>query len=377
MTEISNGYFDNGATSFPKPSAVSNAMSHFITELGGTYGRSAYERVRQSTALVEQCREELTRYMGSTLADHLSFTPNATVAINTVLNGLRLSGRVLISPLEHNAVMRPLTFLKQTGRISEWGLLPHHPDGRIDCDRLSKVDLKNVSLIIVNHQSNVNGVIQPLKELGDWIDHRVLFLTDLSQSLGENTVKIDHWKIDYAAFTGHKHLLGPTGTGGLFGRNMERLRPLIQGGTGSLSASFDMPDFLPDRFEAGTPNVVGIVGLLAALQNRPQPAHTRDDLLQMLAEIAQIPGIHLYRSIQPEYQGELFSLTHDRLSNATLATRLAEQHIETRSGLHCAPLAHQTLGSFRTGTVRFSLSPYHTVADMSALIKIISTIVKQ
>lgn len=376
MIKLQNGYFDNGATSFPKPEAVAKAMQIYLSELGGTYGRAAYDRVRRSTALVEACRDELANLSGTTLADHLVFTANATTAVNTILNGIPIKGKILLSPLEHNAIMRPLFRLKESGKIAGWELLPHRADGSIDVSRLPAVRLNDTSLVIINHQSNVNGVIQPIEEICNWINGRLPILIDTAQSFGENPVEIDRWRVDYQVFTGHKHLLGPTGTGGFFVRNPNQMSPYIYGGTGSRSDSFEMPGFLPDRFEAGTPNIVGIAGLLAALQNRPNPRHNHHDLIQMLDEMEKIPGIKLLRSLRPESQGELFSMVPERLSTASLATALEEQGIEVRSGLHCAPLAHETLGTSKSGAVRFSLSPYHTVDDLQTLITVVHEIVK-
>ncbi len=372
-----NSYFDNAATSFPKPPQVAEAISRYLNEEGGTYGRAAYERVRHATMQVEDCRDALTHLLGVKEAENIAFSSGSTAALNEIIFGLHLpkGSCVWVSPLEHNAVMRPLWHLQQTGSI-ELKTLPAGNDGYIDITALEKLPAKECDLLVINHLSNVNGVIQPVNEIAQIAKTKGwLTLLDTSQSFGEIPVNAGEWEIDFVAFTGHKGLLGPTGTGGFYAKNPSLLRPTIFGGTGSLSESFDMPDELPDRFQPGTPNVVGIIGLLAALENRPLPQHSRNEFLKCLNSIEKLPGIHLYKANNPEQQGELFSLTHESLSTGDLAQLLYDRHgIETRSGLHCSPLAHRTLGTFPSGTVRFSLSPYHTPDDLAFLIKAIADV---
>ncbi|MCC8062682.1 MAG: aminotransferase class V-fold PLP-dependent enzyme [Rikenellaceae bacterium] len=370
-----NLYFDNASTSFPKPSAVARAVAHYIDEIGGTYGRAAYPRVVRSTRIVERCRDAVAAILGVGDPSKIAFASGATLAVNTVLNGLRLSGRVLVSPLEHNAVMRPLRRLEQRGGI-RIETLPALADGSIDTCRLKEVDTRGVALVAVNHQSNVNGVIQPLEAVCRWAaEAGVPVLADCSQSLPAAELRADEWGLDYAVFTGHKGLLGPSGTGGFFARDPSAVEPLVCGGTGSRSESYEMPDGWPDRFEAGTPNLVGLAGLDAALENRPVAAHSRQDFLDLAASVAALPGFRVYRAARPETQGELFSLTHERLSPSRLAALLWEGYgIETRAGLHCAPAAHRALGTFPSGTVRIAASPYHTGRDFAALAKALAEI---
>ena len=371
-----NLYFDNAATSFPKPPETAFFISNYLNIAGGTYGRSSYERVIRATSFVEDCRDEMAKILGTRFNDHIFFCQNATMGANTLLQGLSLqSGRILISPLEHNAVMRPLEKLeKERGITTE--LLPCHTDGRIHAEMLNRISLNNVVLIIINHQSNVNGVIQPLAEIKKWAG-AIPVMADVSQSLGEVPFFADKWNIDYLFFTGHKGLLGPTGTGGFFARNTQTLAPLLYGGTGSNSDSYDMPDILPDKFEAGTPNIAGIYGLYGALTHRPECRHTRNDFLSCIDEISHIPDIRVCKASENEYQGNLFSVTHKRKKPSQLAYQLFHLYgIETRQGLHCAPLAHKTLGTFPDGSVRISCSPYHTAGDLeymaNALKKILS-----
>ena len=372
-----NTYFDNAATSFPKPPQVAEAISRYLNEEGGTYGRAAYERVRRATMQVEDCRDALAGLLGVNGAENIAFTANATTGLNAILFGLALKpgARVWVSPLEHNAVMRPLRHLQETIGI-EVKTLHADNDGCIDIAALEKLPANDCDLLVINHLSNVNGVIQPIQEIARTARTKGWpIILDASQSLGEIEVNAGEWEIDFVAFTGHKGLLGPTGTGGFYAKNPSFLQPTVFGGTGSLSESYDMPDELPDRFQPGTPNVVGIIGLLGALENRPTPQHTHIDFFDCLNAIEQLPGIKLFKANNPAQQGELFSLTHERLSTGDFAQLLYDRHgIETRSGLHCAPLAHRSLGTFPSGTVRFSLSPYHTPDDLAFLIKAIADV---
>jgi len=363
-----NTYFDNSATSWPKPPEVALAMTSFLTELGTSYGRGAYDRILQSSALVEECRDALAVLMNTTYHEHIVFTHNATHAINTVLKCLKLTGKkVLVSPMEHNAVMRPLQYLKENGLVNDYIVIPPLHDGTVNDEALKGLITEEVGLICINHVSNVNGVVQDIQSIKR-IAGYVPLLVDASQSLGRNKICIDEWNVDYLCFTGHKALLGPTGTGGFFVKNPDTLQPFIHGGTGSNSSNYEMPDFLPDKFEAGTPNIVGIAGLLAALNHTPQTMHSSDDLQELIQQIAAIHGYSVFASQSEGRFSSVFSVTHARLSSSQLSEQLyREYHIETRSGLHCALLAHTTLHTFPGGTCRISVSPFHSVDDFDYL----------
>ncbi|MEG2527330.1 MAG: aminotransferase class V-fold PLP-dependent enzyme [Mucinivorans sp.] len=361
-----NRYFDNASTSFPKPAAVAQAMSEWLASCGGTYGRAATPRVLDSVARVERCRNALSRLIGakSEQSENLIFTHNATHASNLVLQGLDWADakHVLISPMEHNAVMRPLEYLRQTRGVS-FQALPAASDGMIDTQALEKIDSRGVRLLIINHMSNVNGVCQPLGAIGRWAKERKIeMMVDASQSIGTEEINIEEQMIDYLIFTGHKALFGPMGTGGVWLREPQNVRPLIYGGTGSNSASYLMPPDLPDRMEGGTPNVVGLVGLLAAIENHPVARHTALDLQTTIDRIAAIDGVKLYG------HGSLFSIASSHIAPSALARQLYDHYrIEVRAGLHCAPAAHRHLGSFPVGTVRVATSPYHSAEDLAYL----------
>lgn len=365
---MSNRYFDNASTSYPKPPEVAGGMVRFMTETGGTYARAAYDRAVESSRMLETCRNMLMDKIGAGVDDDLVFTSNATDASNMLLFGLGLHDcKVLVSPLEHNAVMRPLEWLKRNRGV-KWEVLSADTDGRVDCKALGSMDLKGVRLIVVNHQSNVNGVIQPLREIKD-IAGNVAVAVDASQSIGYMDIDVRAMGVDFLFFTGHKGLHGPTGTGGLYIRQGMEVAPLRYGGTSALSYSFDMPDTMPDRLEAGTPNMAGIAGLLAALENPVEPQHTKMDFMQMLHAVKDIAGVNVYCACDREYQGALFSFTCEGNTSYNIAEMLFDRYgIECRSGIHCAPLAHSYLKTGENGTVRLSLSPYHTRGDMDYLV---------
>lgn len=371
-----NLYFDNCATSFPKPSAVAEAMSKHLNETGGTYGRSAYPRILASSRLVEECRDQLAARMGTSEAGKIVLTANATTALNLMIQGIcKKGGHVLTSAMEHNAIARPLERLRQMGVI-EWEQLESGPDGRILINRIASKLRSNTILVAVCHMSNVNGMAQSPGEIKKAIGH-IPLLIDASQSLGQFPVEVDKWGVDFLAFTGHKSLLGPTGTGGAFIRHPDMVDPLLFGGTGSGSDSLSMPTFAPDRFEAGTPNITGIHGLNAALKNRPEPQHSRSDFLDLLRELRQNENYRVRCATDLTFQGKLFSVVHRSQAGSTLARRFWDEYgIECRAGLHCAPMAHRHLGSFPDGDCRFSLSPYHTPEELNYLAKAIHDVGK-
>jgi cysteine desulfurase family protein len=365
-----NGYFDNGATSWPKPPECAEQIARYLNETGGPYGRSFYPRALEVSRTVEETRDLLAPVLGTGDSGCIVFTQNATMAINTVLRGLGLERGDIVysSALEHNALTRPLKRLEDEQGICV-RLLPSLPDGALDLERTAGIDFSGVSLVAVNHMSNVNGLVQPLKELRA-LTGNVPLLLDAAQSAGHIPLEADAWGVDYLAFTGHKALLGPPGTGGLFVRDVDTLTPLMAGGTGSRSESYDTPSFMPDKFEAGTPNIAGIFGLYGSLTADIEPRHLREDFLELLRGVSGLPGYRVYRAEREALQGELFSLTHERMDSSELAMRLYETHrIETRPGLHCAPLAHRTLGTFPEGTVRIAPSLYHSARDFEMLLE--------
>lgn len=364
-----NSYFDNASTSFPKPAEVADEIRDYLINIGGTYGRAAYGRVQRATLLMEECRDLVASELNVCQSDNLFFTLNATMAINTVLKGLKLHDTtVLTSSMEHNAVMRPLRHLEQQCNV-RLKTLPSLSDGTVDVDHLPESLLEGVSLIVINHQSNVNGIIQPIEQISRW-RRDVPLLLDVTQSAGSCPLDVEKWGAEYVCFTGHKGFMGPTGTGGFYSRTPESITPLLYGGTGSLSDSFDMPEIYPDRMEAGTPNIAGIIGLKAALRNKGEWQHSMSDIVDLLALLSSWGEYRIYGANEAELQGRLFSITHHKLLPSQLAYLLYEKYgLEVRGGLHCAPMAHKTLNTFPDGTVRFSFSRFHTPQDLHQVAK--------
>ena len=367
-----NGYFDNAATSFPKPKNVCVETVRYLNEIGGPYGRSFYQKSLDVSSIIEETRTLLGEKFHVPNCDNLIFTHNATHAINIILKGLNLdnNSEILISPLEHNAVARPLMELKQT-KGTTFKILDHFSDGLINVNKIKSQITKNTALVIVNHQSNVNGVIQPIEVIKENIDEIPLFI-DAAQSAGHIEIDLNKINIDFLAFTGHKGLLGPTGTGGLYIKNPEMVKPLIDGGTGSNSEEMITPSFMPDKFESGTHNISGIFGLYGALTSNILPLHIHKDFLDFLQEIKKLKEYTVISADSENYQGELFSIIPNFTDLANLGGILdSKYNVQARAGSPGAPLAHTTLKTYPSGTIRIAPSIFHTVNDFEILLAIL------
>ena len=368
--DILNLYYDNGATSFPKPPEVAEAISLYLNEQGGSAGRGNYDRALNMARLTCRTRGMIRDLLGLSSCDEVVFSHNATYASNILLLGMDLTNaHVLISPMEHNAITRPLNAIGKTTALSV-EVLAHDESGLIIPEKIKAQIKKETKLIVINHGSNVNGVLQPIEQIREAIPEEIPIMLDLAQTVGTVPISLDDWKIDYAVFTCHKYLYGPTGIGGLFIRNPHTVKPILCGGTGSLSDSYEMPDFTPDRYEPGTLNMVGIVGANAAIKNAPKPLHTRDDFFTLLNSVKNMKKYNVYCASDTNQQLETFSITHKEILLSDFAEQLYRSfEIETRVGLHCAPLAHKTIGSYPEGTIRISCSRYHDVQDFEYLLK--------
>ena len=363
-------YLDNAATSWPKPECVPEAMAEAIRDSGGNPGRGGHRLALAAGEILYETRERTAEFFGCDDPFHVTFTQNITMAVNLVLRGfLKQGDHVLVSPMEHNAVMRPLTAMG-----TDYDILPADADGKVIVSEISGKIRENTRLIIICHESNVSGTVQPLAEIGRTAhENGVSLLADCAQSAGHFPLDIEADNIDFLCFTGHKGLYGPTGTGGaVFGSrvDIERISPLVYGGTGSLSESFGQPAFLPDRFESGTQNVAGLAGLNAGIrwieeQGLEQITDKGKKLIGMLRNgLKEIPGVNCFSG-----EGQVLSVTIDGLDNGTAASELEERWgIMTRIGLHCAPLAHRTLGTFPDGSIRFAVSPFNTKEEIRTCI---------
>lgn len=365
-----NLYFDNGTTSYPKSPAVASAVALYIAQNGASYARGFSARSIDVLYTVDSCRKAVAVELGVADYGNVFFTSGATAAACEVIFSIAQSGdRVLVSPMEHNAVIRPL---QAAG--AAWEVLPHNDNGAVDIDKLSAVDTDGVKLVVINHASNINGVVQNIGALTAWAhSFGAAIAVDTAQSGGCIPIAGDKWGADYIIFSAHKGFGGIGGLGGLYARNPDTVVPRIFGGTGINSGSFDMPAAYPERLEAGTHNVAGIAALLSALENPLPKGHSDADFENLLGEIDSIKNLTLYSGGSGGV--ELFSVVSSNMDCAALGQKLYNDFgIETRCGLHCAPLAHRSLGTFSSGAVRISPSKSHTAADFGVLVKALISI---
>jgi cysteine desulfurase family protein len=364
-------YLDNAATSWPKPPAVLAAMCEMIEHAGGNPGRSGHRLAMRAGETVYACRENLAKLFGVSDPLRICFTSNTTESLNLAIRGsLEPGDHVVFSAMEHNSVWRPLRELERRGvHIS---MAPAGANGIVRCDNIVSHLRPDTKLIVLIHASNVNGALNPVEEVGRIARERnVRFLVDAAQTAGVVPIDVEAMRIDLLAFPGHKGLLGPQGTGGLYVRDSIRLEPLNHGGTGSESESSTQPEFAPDRYESGTLNTPGIAGLnegvkyllqrgVAEIQRQEQTLTER-----LVRGLAEIPRIHVYGTANPCERTGVISFNLEGRDPVLVADELDRTFdIACRAGLHCAYLAHRTQGTGQTGTCRFSLGALSTGRDV-------------
>ncbi|MBM4276750.1 MAG: aminotransferase class V-fold PLP-dependent enzyme [Deltaproteobacteria bacterium] len=379
-------YFDNAATSWPKPPEVKEAMVRFMDEIGANPGRSGHLLSIEAARIIYDAREALSNLFNVKDPSRIVFTLNATESVNLALKGiLRPGDHIITSSMEHNSVMRPLRDLEKRG--IGLTVIPCSPTGELDPGDVKKKIQSHTKMIVINHASNVTGTLLPIREVGESArENGILFLVDAAQTAGAYPIDIEGDRIDLLAFTGHKSLYGPQGTGGLVigeNVNIQDLTPLKHGGTGSRSEFELQPDFLPDRYESGTPNAVGIAGLLAGVQfvlkKRTEPIRQYETLLigNLIEGLREIPGISFYGPENLTDRMATLSFNIKNLSPSEVAFRLEnEAGILCRPGLHCAPSAHKTIRTFPEGTVRLSLGYFNTLEEVHLAIKTIDRIAR-
>ena len=361
-------YFDNGATTYPKPQAVINAAMAAMRDFGANPGRSGHRMSLRAAETVYRCRENLARLFGIDNPENVIFTYNCTTALNTVIKGVLKSGdHVVISSLEHNAVARPLKYLKQTRGVS-WSVAQVFEN---DDDRTLQSFRQAINgstkLIVCTAASNVFGVRLPIARIAALCRiYHILFCVDAAQGAGILPLNVRETGIDFLCAAGHKGLYGPMGTGLLVINTDVLPEPLTQGGTGSLSRSLEQPDVLPDRYESGTPNLPGIAGLNEGIKFVLERGEER--LLQYEMKLAQqlfdglsrTPGVVLYtQTPTAETHVPVVSFNIEGADCEEVAALLDSRFgIAVRAGLHCAPLAHKSFGTEESGTVRAVMSAY-------------------
>lgn len=369
-------YLDNGATSYPKAPGVAEAISDYILNIGTNIGRGAYTEAFEAESMVFDTRDMIARLFEAEDSKNVVFTKNITESLNVVLHGfLKPGDHVIVSSLEHNAVMRPLVDMSSSG-VTFTRVTPDE-NGYFDRTQLEAALKPETRLVVMTHASNVFGTILDLKHVGDFAKAKGLrFVVDAAQTAGVLPVSMRTFQADAICFTGHKSLLGPQGIGGFVITDdfAAQVHPLIQGGTGSRSDSEEQPEYLPDKFESGTPNTIGIAGLHAALcfleargiENiRRHEMELTQTLLDILESFQQIS---VKGPAGTEHRTAVISIDTPEHDSAMISHILASEYgISNRCGMHCAPSAHKTMGTFPQGTIRFSIGYANTAADMETV----------
>lgn len=376
-------FLDNGATSFPKPEEVYTFMDQFYRNFGVNPGRSGYDLCLETEELIEETRKMLANLFNGKDPDRLCFSYNSTDALNLIIYGMLKEGEhAITTTLEHNSVLRPLYHLYKFAGV-EVDYIPFDEKGFVDPDEFPKKFKENTKLVIINHASNVIGTIQPIKEIGKYCRERgVPFAIDASQSAGKIPIDIEESNVDVVAFTGHKSLLGPTGIGGLYVREGIEIRHTRAGGTGVRSAVRTHLEDYPYRLEYGTLNVLGVAGLNAGLKwilkKGLNNIHEQEmELTSMLLDgLKDIEGVSLYCQDDLTNHISVFLFNVDGLEALNTATILdVDYNIASRSGLHCAPLVHEQLGTDKIrGGVRFGIGPFNTEEQIRVAINAVKEI---
>ena len=371
-------YLDHAATSFPKPECVKKAVVDYMTNIGVNVNRGGYESAYNTASIVYETRKQLCELFDFPKCENVIFTENITYALNFILKGLLKSGdHVLVSSMEHNAVMRPLIQLEKQGVT--FSRISCEKDGELMVDTMESFVKKNTKAVVMTSASNVCGTHMPLEKVGQFCkEHGLIFIVDSAQTAGVFPISMTKMGIDVLAFTGHKGLLGPQGIGGFLVKDevAKEMEPLITGGTGSLSDSEETPDFLPDKFEPGTLNLPGIFGLHASLAYLKEIGLSTIQekemrlLKQLLEGLGTIKGVRIIGKDGIENRSAVVSIQCDFMDEAELSFVLDQEYgIMTRVGMHCAPNAHKVLGSFPRGTVRFSIGYGTEKEDVDAVIQ--------
>lgn len=370
-------YLDNASTSFPKPKEVLNSINDFMINLGGNSGRGSSSSSLKSSHVTYNCREAIAQFFNYDKSENVIFTNNITSSLNILLDSIVQEGwHVITSTMEHNSVLRPLFKLKEERNI-ELTVVQADKNGFVTAADIDGAIKNNTKLVILSQASNVIGNIQPLKEIGELCRKKsIYFIIDTAQSAGSMTVDFKNLNCNALAFTGHKGLLGPQGIGGFIIDDdlNEIAKPVFVGGTGSMSYSLVQPDFLPDKFESGTLNTPGIAGLYSAInyinKETINAIHTKEMYLSriLLDNLNNMDYVTLYGPDTTANRVSTFSINLNNMNSNEFSYYLdSKYNIITRTGLHCAPLAHKTIGTENIGTVRISIGYFNTVEDIKSL----------
>ncbi|HBC32440.1 MAG TPA: cysteine desulfurase [Clostridiales bacterium] len=376
-----NVYLDNGATSYPKAPGVAESMAEYILNVGTNVNRGAYSSSFKAENTVYETRELLCELFRFNKPENVIFTKNITESMNVLLKGLlKENDHAVVSSMEHNAVMRPLNKLNKV----EYTKVICNEKGELNIEDVKKAIKDNTKAIIMTHASNVCGTVLDLEKVGQVCKkHNLFFIIDSAQTAGFQDIDFQKFNADAIGFTGHKGLLGPQGIGGFIvnDRINNEMTTFIEGGTGSLSDTEIQPDYMPDKFEAGTLNIPGIYGLNASLKYllKNGVKNIREKEIYLLSRfidgILNIENIKLIGKTATLDRTGILSIDFINNDNGIVSHELSKEYdIMTRSGMHCAPSAHKTLGTFPKGTVRFSVSHFTTMEEIDYTIDCINKI---
>lgn len=363
-------YLDNAATSHPKPNTVYKAVSEAL-KLGGSPGRGGYKEAIISSGILYECREQLSKLFNIPSPDRIAFTKNTTEAINMALKGILKGEGLVISHMEHNSVYRPSMKYYREG--NEVLIVSADKDGFIDFTSLEDSILRTTKLVCINHVSNVCGSINDIRKANKIIHKKgALTMIDAAQSAGIIPIDVVKDEIDILAFPGHKGLLGPMGTGGLYIKEGIEIDTIIEGGTGSESESAYMPELMPDRLEYGTQNVIGIAGLLKGVEYVLENGemiydHEKNLTKRLLENLSLIRKVHIVGDKTIKNRVGVVSIYFDNKDVVEVSNLLSEEGICTRAGLHCAVLAHEALGTLNRGTLRISVGFNNTIEEIDTV----------
>ncbi|MCR1899257.1 aminotransferase class V-fold PLP-dependent enzyme [Irregularibacter muris] len=374
-------YFDNAATTFPKPERVYEEMERVMRSCANP-GRAGHKMALESGRMIYKTRELLAKLFKIQNPMQIIFTYNATDALNLGIKGFLKKGHhVITTSMEHNSVIRPLKVLEKKD-IIELTIVKGDPQGNVDVEDIERAIKTNTQMIITTHASNVVGTLLPIAKIGAIAKkHEIIYMVDAAQSAGVYPIDVEKMNIDMLAFPGHKSLMGPQGIGGLYIKEGLFVESLREGGTGSQSESLIQPDMLPDRYESGTPNTIGIAGLGAGvkflLEEGMDRIREHEEMLtqRFIDGVKEIEAVKVYGTQGAKKQAAVVSINMGQRDTSEISFILDHKYdIACRSGLHCSPLAHKTLGTFEQGTLRFSMGYFNTKEEVDEVISALKEI---
>ncbi|HCL4549938.1 TPA: aminotransferase class V-fold PLP-dependent enzyme [Clostridium botulinum] len=380
-------YLDNAATTYPKPEKVYSSILNYMKNVGASPGRGGYENALTGDRMVYKCRQSLINLFNFNKIENVVFTSNITASLNILIKSIVKDGwHVITSSMDHNSVIRPLVSLEKSNKI-ELDILNCSKEGLINIEDFKNAIKDSTRLVVLSHASNIVGTIQPLETIGKICKEKgIYFIIDSAQTAGVLSLNFQNLNCNALAFTGHKSLLGPQGIGGfIIDDELNNIATnFIEGGTGSLSESTLQPDFLPDKFESGTMNTPGIAGLLAGIEYINEEGlnaiKEREEYLsrEFINGLLNIDSVKVYGPLDASLRTATISINSSKIDNSELGFLLdSEFGIMVRTGLHCAPLAHKTIGSFPQGTLRFSFGAFNDIKDINYALYALNSILNR